>query len=159
MRKSKWTLYCFCQSAYNVYRFIFRKGMFAVLKTGIVGKAEVQVAAEHTARVMKSGELEVFATPAMVALAEEAACRSVAPYLNEGETTVGTLVQLEHLAATPVGMLVSAESRLIELDGRRLVFEICVRDQRGEVGRGRHERFIVRSDRFLKKAQERNAAG
>ncbi len=129
-----------------------------MLQTGMIGTAEVEVRAENTARVMKSGELEVFATPAMVALAEEAASRSVAPYLNSGETTVGTLVNLEHLAATPVGMTVTAESRLVEVDGRRLVFEIHVRDQQGEVGRGRHERFVVNSDRFLQKAAARKSA-
>lgn len=129
-----------------------------MLQTGIIGTAEVEVKAENTARVMKSGELEVFATPAMVALAEEAVSRSVASYLNPGETTVGTLVNLEHLAATPVGMTVTAESRLIEVDGRRLVFEIHVRDQQGEVGRGRHERFVVTGDRFLQKAAARKSA-
>lgn len=128
-----------------------------MLQTGITGQAQVEVHSGNTARTMKSGDLEVFATPAMVALAEEAAGRSVAPFLEAGQTTVGTLVNLEHLAATPVGMTVSAESRLIELDGRRLVFEIHIRDEEGEIGRGRHERFIVYGDRFLQKAQGRKS--
>ena len=95
-----------------------------MLETGIQGRAETLVSKENTAASMGSGNLEVFATPCMVALMEEASQCSVAPFLGEGESTVGTKLCVSHDAATPVGMKVWAESTLTEIDGRRLVFEV-----------------------------------
>ena len=94
----------------------------AELKTGLKGRAEVAVTHENTAAVMGSGALEVFATPAMVALMEKAALESVQPCLEEGQGTVGTRLEISHLAATPVGMTVRAESELVEVDRCKLVF-------------------------------------
>lgn len=124
-----------------------------MLKTGITGEARCLVTPETTAANLGSGALEVFATPAMIALIEKAAWQSVQPLLEEGCGTVGTALRVRHLAATPVGMEVTAKAELCEIDGRRLVFKVEVRDAKGIVGDGEHERFIVKNDSFLKKAK------
>ena len=94
-----------------------------MLEAGIKGRQEVMVTDENSAAAVGSGLLPVFATPAMVALMEKTAWMSVAPYLNDGEGTVGTKLEIAHNAATPVGMQVWCESELVEVDGRRLVFK------------------------------------
>lgn len=109
------------------------------------------VTENNTAISVGSGSLKVYATPAMLALMEKAACEAVASILNEGETTVGTLLNVAHTAATPVGMEVSATAELIERDGRKLVFNVTANDESGEIGKGTHERFIVLSERFTEK--------
>ncbi len=122
------------------------------LKIGIKGKIEKAVNTENTAASMGSGELEVFATPAMIALMEETAALSVKPYLAEDSTTVGTLLNIEHISATPVGVNVYCESELAEIEGRKLIFKVGAYDNQGLIGSGTHERFIVDKDRFMKKA-------
>lgn len=124
------------------------------LKPGIRGEASVAVDRSNTAQAYGSGAVAVFATPAMVGLMEKAALSSVDPLLESGQTTVGTRVEVQHLAATPVGMKVVAVSELLEVDGRRLVFRVEARDEIEVVGRGTHERFIVPEKKFL----ERTAA-
>lgn len=124
-----------------------------MLKTGITGEARCLVTPETTAANLGSGALEVFATPAMIALIEKAAWQSVQPLLEEGCGTVGTALRVRHLSATPVGMEVVAKTELQEIDGRRLVFKVEVHDAKGMVGDGVHERFIVKNDSFLKKAK------
>ena len=124
-----------------------------MLETGIHGRAEAVVCEQNTARAMGSGDLPVFATPCMVALMEDASWRAVAPYLEEGQGTVGTKLSVSHDAATPMGMKVWAESTLTEIDGRRLVFEVRAYDERGQIGQGTHERFIIKKERFLQKAE------
>ena len=124
-----------------------------MLQTGITGEARCLVTAETTAATLGSGELEVFATPAMIALIEKAAWQSVALHLEEGCGTVGTALRVRHLSATPVGMEVTARTELYEIDGRRLVFKVEVRDAKGVVGDGEHERFIVKNESFLRKAK------
>lgn len=124
-----------------------------MLNTGITGEARCLVTPETTAANLGSGALEVFATPAMIALIEKAAWQSVQPMLEEGCGTVGTALRVRHLSATPVGMEVVAKTELREIDGRRLVFKVEVYDAKGMVGDGEHERFIVKNDSFLKKAK------
>lgn len=126
-----------------------------MLKTGITGEARCLVTPETTAANLGSGALEVFATPAMIALIEKAAWQSVQPLLEEGCGTVGTALRVRHLSATPVGMEVVAKTELREIDGRRLVFKVEVYDAKGMVGDGEHERFIVKNDSFLKKAKRK----
>ncbi len=121
------------------------------MEKGITGRAESTVTVEQSAQTMGSGSLQVFATPAMVALIEKAAAESVQPHLAEGETSVGTLMNVEHLSATPIGMKVYAESVLEEIDGRKLVFTVQVFDESGLIGKGRHERFVVAAERFMQK--------
>ncbi|VFU18647.1 Fluoroacetyl-CoA thioesterase (fragment) [anaerobic digester metagenome] len=99
--------------------------------------------------------MSVFATPALVGLMEKAALSSVEPLLEQGTTTVGTRVDVKHLAATPVGMTVVATSRLVEVDGKRLVFEVEARDNVDLVGMGIHERFIVKTESFIRRVEDK----
>lgn len=119
-----------------------------MLTTGIRGRASRPVTAQNTAAAVGSGALEVFATPALAALVEEAAWKSVQPGLEPGCGTVGTALRLNH----------TAECELVEIDRRRLVFRFTVRDGAGTVADGEHERFIVRSESFLAKARARSQA-
>jgi len=100
-----------------------------------------------------SGAVNVFATPAMVGLMEKAALSSIDPLLDAGYTTVGTKINVKHLAATPLGMNVTATARLVEVDGKRLLFEVEVRDEVELVGTGIHERYIVELDNFIKRTK------
>ena len=125
------------------------------LTVGIKGTAETLVEKADTAREVGSGELLVYATPCMVAMMEGAACQSVAPYLAEGESTVGTKMNVEHISATPVGMEVRAESVVTALEGRKITFEIHAFDEAGEIGRAVHERVIIKTDRFLEKTYDK----
>ncbi len=124
-----------------------------MLEAGILGHGTQAVTPENTARALGSGTLEVFATPALVALAEKTCWQSVAPYLEAGSGSVGTKLELEHSAPTPVGMTVSCDSELIAVDGRKLTFSVTLRDERGPVGGGMHERFIVNDAKFAAKAE------
>ena len=105
----------------------------------------------NTAKSVGSGSLPVYATPAMLALIEKASCSALEGVLNDGETSVGTLLNVKHLAATPVGMQVTATAELIERDGRRLVFKVSANDECGLIGEGIQERFIVFSEKFTEK--------
>ena len=105
---------------------------------------------------MGSGELEVFATPAMISLIEETAWRSVSALLEPGEGTVGTRIEISHTSATPVGIRITCETEVDVVDRRRIVFDVRVFDEFGKIGEGTHERFIVRNDRFLQKAGEKS---
>ena len=122
------------------------------LPIGLKGLAETLVTEENTAAAMGSGLLPVFATPAMLALMEQAAASSVQPFLPEGQGTVGTRLDVSHLAATPIGLTVRAESELIAVDRRKLRF--AVRAWAGDelIGEGEHERFVIDNARFLEKA-------
>ncbi len=111
----------------------------------------VRVDKTNSAAALGSGNLEVFATPAMVALMENAAMNAVAGELPEGSATVGTLLNVAHTRATGMGDVVTAEAVLEEVDGRRLVFSVSAADSKGEIGKGKHERFIVDCERFLAK--------
>ncbi len=126
-----------------------------MLSIGIKGTMTVPVTEGNTASAMGSGTLEVFATPAMIALIEATASGSVAPYLDDGTSTVGTHLDVAHSSATPVGMDAVCETELVEIDRRRLVFRVVVRDAAGEIGFGTHERFVVDNERFLSKARSK----
>jgi predicted thioesterase len=106
-----------------------------------------------TAKAVGSGELDVYATPAMAALMVAPCAASVKNGLKENETTVGTLLNIRHLSATPLGLDVRCESRLDEIDGKRLVFNVRAFDNTGPIGEGTHERMIVDKDRFYEKAE------
>lgn len=126
-----------------------------MLKEGICGHQEMVVTEDDTAVALKSGTLQVLATPAMIALIEETAWKSVAPELESGCSTVGTSLNLKHLSASPVGMKVTCCTKLVEIEGRRLMFDVEVSDEKGKVGEGIHERFIVQSDKFQEKADSK----
>ena len=105
----------------------------------------------NAASAVGSGSLAVYATPAMVALMEKAACKAIEPLLNEGETTVGTNININHVAATPIGMNVSATAELVSQEGRKLCFKVTASDETGIIGEGTHERFCVLSQKFTDK--------
>lgn len=126
-----------------------------MVETGIKGTRTIVVDSSNTAEAMGSGTLPVFATPAMIALIEATASQSVDPHLDEGTSTVGTHLDISHSAASPVGMEVTCETELVEVDRRRLAFSVVVRDSVGEVGSGRHERFIVDNAKFMSKAESK----
>ena len=123
-----------------------------MLETGIKGKEEITVNESNTAKALGSGGLDVFATPAMIALSEKTALMSIKDYLEEGTSTVGTKVDMSHIAATPVGMKVTCETELIEVDRRRLVFSVTVYDEVEKIAEGTHERFIIYNEKFQEKA-------
>lgn len=125
------------------------------MELGIKNTVTLTVTVADTALAHGSGELKVFATPAMIALMEKTAMESVAGCLEEGESTVGTLINVKHLSATPVGCTVTCESELTEVDGRRLVFSVRAWDNGGVIGEGVHERFVIKAEGFMKKAQSK----
>ncbi len=123
------------------------------LEVGLRGEARLVVTDADTAIALKSGSVPVLATPRVVALAEEAACAAVEGHLNEGTTTVGMRVQLDHLQPTAVGGEVVAEAVLDRVEGRRLTFTVSVSDARGLVAASKVTRVLVEVDRFLDKAK------
>jgi predicted thioesterase len=122
-----------------------------MLEAGKTFVIEKEVTGLDTAKVFGSGELEVFATPKMIALMEEASYKCVADGLDAGCSTVGTYLDVKHLAATPVGMKVKVESTLDAVDGRKLVFIVKAYDESGLIGEGKHERFIIFAEKFVAK--------
>ena len=126
-----------------------------MLKKGIKGTGRQVVTEKLTAKEMGSGELAVYATPAMIALMEETAWKSVAEELEEGCGTVGIHLDVSHDAPTPLGMTVTCESELIAIDGRKLTFRVEAKDERGTIGKGVHERFIVNDEKFQAKANQK----
>ena len=120
---------------------------------GRKGRAESAVTAQNTADAVGSGLVPVFATPYMVALMENAAVNAVQEDLEPGQGTVGTRLDVTHEAATPIGMKVWADAVVTAVDGKKITFEVSAFDEAGEIGRGTHERFIIRPEKFLAKAQ------
>ena len=119
------------------------------LRSGLSGEATVLVDDSNTAIALGSGSVPVFATPAMAALVEAAAVQAVAEVLNDDQTTVGVYLDLQHLAATPVGLTVRAEAKLVQVEGRRLTFRVTAFDDVEQIGIGSHQRMLVETDRFL----------
>ncbi|MEE1035970.1 MAG: thioesterase family protein [Oscillospiraceae bacterium] len=117
-------------------------------------KAEVctLVEREDTAKEVGSGDLLVYATPCLAALMEGAACEAIAGALPDTQTTVGTLLSIEHTAATPVGLEVRAEAEVTAVEGKVITFSLRAFDEAGEIGSGSHKRVIVNSQKFLDKA-------
>jgi len=119
------------------------------LAVGMRGEASLVVGEAQTAAAFGAGGVLVLGTPVMIGLMENAAWQLVQPELPEGESTVGTLVNVRHLAATPLGGQVVATAELIEIDGKRIVFRVSARDDTQLVGEGTHERFRIVLERFL----------
>ena len=125
------------------------------IEVGIKGRAEDVVREENTAQAVGSGTLPVFATPAMTALMEKAAWTSLVPYLAEGESTVGTKLEITHDSASPLGIKVWAESEVTQVEGKRILLKVTAYDEAGVIGQGIHERFVVTNERFLAKASRK----
>ena len=123
------------------------------LKAGIKNRGEMTVTKELCANAWGSGGLEVYATPAMIALMENTAWASVEPCMEEGRSTVGTKLDVSHLSASPVGAHITCESELVEVDGRRLVFKVSAFDEVGLIGEGMHERFIINTEKFIARTE------
>ena len=125
------------------------------LKPGLAGSTEIVVGTRDTAPHVGSGKIKVLATPVMVSLMEEAALNAVEGLLPPGFQTVGTRLDITHVAATPVGLHVIARAELTRIAGRRLTFRIWADDERDRIGEGTHERIIVEVARFDARAQEK----
>lgn len=125
-----------------------------MLETGIQGQGELIVSEANTAEALGSGSLAVLATPAMIALMEKTARLSVAPHLEEGQSTVGTMLNVTHSAASPVGARITCKTELVEIDRRRLTFHVACYGPDGLIGEGTHDRFIIDEARFMAKLQK-----
>ena len=125
------------------------------MEIGTVHEISVTVEENMTAASMKSGNLQVLATPYMIALMEQASAELCQKFLPEGISSVGTMVNIQHLAATSIGAPVRAVATLTDFDGRKATFEVVAYDNAGVIGKGTHERFTIKIDSFLKKTQER----
>ena len=123
------------------------------MKIGLESTASEVVTANNTAATLGSGFLDVYATPAMVALMEKAASSAVQSAIPATESTVGISLNIKHIAATPLGQTVTAKATLIAIDGKKLTFEVVATDEQKTIGTGTHERFIINVEKFLSKSQ------
>ena len=129
------------------------------LKPGLAGEATLIVEEKHTAHYLRSGGVHVLATPIMIALMEEAARNLVDPLLEPEKLSVGTIICVEHLAATPIGMMVRARAELLSVEGRTLTFRVEAHDEREMVGEGNHTRAIISLKPFLARLRKKTNAG
>ncbi len=127
----------------------------ADLEVGLKGYAETMVDESNVASSVGSGLLDVFSTPSMIALMEKACKESVAPFLDEGQGTVGIRLEVDHLAATPIGQKVWVDSELIAVDKRILTFAVTAWSEKEKIGEGIHKRCVILNDRFLEKMKAR----
>lgn len=123
------------------------------LNIGLKGRAETTVTPENTAQAVGSGLVPVFATPYMIALMENAAVNAVQAALAPDEGTVGTRLDVTHDAATPIGLKVWAEAELVAVEGRKLTFSVAAYDEREQIGGGTHERFVIKPEKFVARAE------
>lgn len=123
------------------------------LEAGLKARVDKTVEYKDTAKAVASGLAEVFATPSMIALMENAAYLAVQPHLPEGASTVGIRIDAKHLAATPIGLKVWVEAELVDVDGRKLMFDITAYDEAEKIGEARHERFVIDEKKFLSRAE------
>lgn len=122
-----------------------------MLERGVSAQSRTTVSEVNTAKTLGSGDLPVFATPAMVALMENAAMIAAAPHLPEGSTTVGAEMNVTHIKASPLGAEITATAVLAEVEGRKLTFNVGARDAQGMIGEGVHIRFVVDRVKFMGK--------
>lgn len=122
-----------------------------MIEVGLTHTSTMEVTNDKTAAAVGSGDMPVLATPMMVALMENAAMNAVAPYLNEGDSTVGGYISTSHLAPTALGKTVSAKATLVKIEGRKLHFEVEAHEGETLLGKGSHIRFIVNKAKFLSK--------
>lgn len=125
------------------------------LEAGLIGEVTLVVATTHTASHLGSGGVDVLATPILIALMEDAARTLVDPKLDPGQMSVRVNLNVTHLAATPLGMRVTARAKLLSVDGRNLTFEVEAHDEREKIGEGTHTRAIINLDRFMARAKEK----
>lgn len=121
------------------------------ITVGMKAEINTQVEREDTAAEVGSGSLLVYATPCMVALMEGAACEAIADALAEGQTSVGTELNIKHVSATPVGLEVRAEAEVTAVDGKVITFQVKAYDEAGLIGEGTHKRAVISAQRFLER--------
>ena len=126
------------------------------LKPGLTGQAVATVTDENTAVKFGSGTVTVFATPAMVGLMEKAAINSVDSLLPFGFATVGTHLDIKHLAATPLKMIVLAKAELMETEGSKLIFKVEAFDEVEKIGEGMHTRYVIQLEKFLDRTNKKS---
>ena len=126
-----------------------------MLEAGLKHELTITVEDKLTAAAVGSGALKVFSTPSMIALMEMCARDAIQPHLEEGWGSVGTLVNVRHLSATPMGLRVRCECELLEVKGKRLLFSVRAYDPDGLIGEGQHERYLINNDKFMAKAMEK----
>lgn len=126
-----------------------------MIEPGIKGYQETLVTEANVATNVGSGRVKVFATPMMIALIEKAACLSIDPYLEEGQSSVGTRIDVSHCSATPMGLKVWAETEVVEVDRRRVTFSVKAYDEKGLIGEGTHDRFVIDIEKFISKAESK----
>lgn len=126
------------------------------LEIGLTSELELTVEHKHTAEALGSGGVKVFSTPMMIALMEGAALQTVASHLPEDFTTVGLSLNIHHIAATPVGIKVTAKAELLQVEGKKLTFKVEAFDETEKIGEGTHERYIVQESRFLQKVSQKS---
>lgn len=126
-----------------------------MIQTGLTCKKKITVTPEMTAAAMGSGALEVLATPSMIALMEGTAQEAVQNLLEDGQGTVGTRIDVRHLAATPVGMEVTCTAEVTDVDRRRIVFTVKAKDEKEVIGEGIHERFVIDNEKFFAKCRQK----
>ena len=123
------------------------------IRPGATAEVEITVTADRTADRIGNPGVMVFSTPHVVGLLEEVASAVIRPHLPSGAATVGTMVEMRHLAATPVGMKIRAKATLLETDGRRFLFQVEAHDEIEKIAEGKHERFVVQNlEKFLARA-------
>ena len=127
--------------------------MVKIMEIGLTFTSTTVVDNTNTAVALGSGAMEVFATPAMVALMENAAMNAVAPHLEAGQTTVGTEISTTHIKASALGATITATATLTAIEGRKLTFAVTAHDGDNIIGEGTHTRFIVDRERFLAKVK------
>ncbi|GBE43473.1 MAG TPA: thioesterase [Rhizobiales bacterium] len=127
------------------------------LKPGLVGEAELIVGEEHTAASVGSGRVGVLATPVMINLIEAAALKAIEAHLPHGRQSLGTHLDVSHIAATPVGMRVTATAELVKMEGRHLEFKVRARDEMEEIGSGTHQRVVVNVEKFAARVARKMA--
>jgi len=126
-----------------------------MVEIGIKGHQETIVTTANVATNVGSGKVQVFATPMMIALMEKAAALSIEPALAEGQSSVGTHIDVTHCSATPIGMKVWADTEVTAIDRRKVTFSVKAYDERGLIGEGVHDRFIIEMDKFIEKAEQK----
>ena len=123
------------------------------LKVPMYGEARTRVSGDNTALKFGSGSVDVFGTPAMIALMEEASINTVDKNLPVGFATVGIVLNIKHIAATPKGMNITASAELTEIDGKRLVLKVEAFDEVEKIGEGTHQRYVIELDKFKNRVQ------
>jgi fluoroacetyl-CoA thioesterase len=125
------------------------------IRVGLIGEAITTVTSDLTAVTMGSGSVNVYATPAMIALMEAAAVSAIDPYLLEGRTSVGIDINVQHLSATPVGERITAMAEVTRIDGKRVILEVRAWDEREIIGQGTHTRYIINIDEFMARVNDK----